>query len=275
MNQILESLRPNGSFSEFEYRLLYLRPRQYSDERICVGIVASGSERLEARFLSSPGAINVMSRLFGDDGVEQFQFAASEIRRAAASASTLETFRAPTDLVAVGDVLGAVTRDREGLLSTILASSSCLMRVATTALVVDSSAVNTPFARDLERRIQSLNPLTSGKLFRQKVTVDSGQVVELPIYGSKIFGAPVSVTGRDQVIRAESWIAKLRWLRNHLPQHPRVYLHHPSSDASKGTSESVPSIREVMAIAETCDVPLRMSESIDELAAQVLKDEAA
>jgi hypothetical protein len=30
-----------------------------------------------------------------------------------------------------------------------------------------------------------------------------------------------------------------------------------------------------MAIAETCDVPLRMSESIDELAAQVLKDEAA
>src|SRR5207253_128238 len=98
---------------------------------------------------------------------------------------------------------------------------------------------------------------------------------DLPIYGTRIFGAHVSFAAKDLRMRAESYVAKFVWLRNHLPQQPRVYLLVPQEGRDDGPSRLDASLRELRAIADASRVPLRTSDSTEEMATMILQDEAA
>jgi hypothetical protein len=275
MNAELRELFGEQQFCEFEYRLLYLRPNRYSEEQLVVGLVASEAERLEARFVSTASAIALLTRFFGEEGVEQFQFASAELRRAVGGINDLQHFESPSDLIIAGERFAAVTRDRDGLLKQILSSASSLMRAPVSSSIDTEKSPATRFARALEDRVQNLNPLVAENLFRRKVTVGSGEVVDLPIYGRRIFGASVSLDGRDHHIRAEAYVAKFSWLKGELPQAPRVYLHCPPGAMQNEQASVAAYLREVSAIAGACNVPLVKADSLDELAAAILKDEAA
>lgn len=264
----LDDLASAGAFNEFEYQLVYLRPSEYTDERIAVGLVTESSGRLDGRFVSSVAALDTMSRLIGEHGVEQFQFAISELRRLLPRTEALSSLRIPTDLLVTGEKQVAFTSDRSGLVSSILATS-CLMRSGPERQVETARA--TPplgFSKDVFDRVNRLNPLVADRIFNQTVTVESEQI-ELPIFGDRVFGAPVSFVGKDQSMRTESYIAKFRWLRSHLHQKPRVYVLRP------GDHDCDIRLRKLHAIAEASDVPLIVSETTEEIATQILQDEAA
>jgi hypothetical protein len=110
-------------------------------------------------------------------------------------------------------------------------------------------------------------------MFAQTFTVPTGEVVELPIFGTRIFGAPVSFAASDQKVKGESYIAKFHWLRKYMPQkqQPRIYLLVPK-DISMSRENG---IRELQAIAETVSMPIKISASTNELATNILSDEAA
>jgi hypothetical protein len=275
---IEEMFNSSGSqaFEEFEYRLIYLRPTEYSEERIAVGVISEGQGRLESRFLSSPASIDLMTKIFSEDGVEQFHFAAGELRRMISGLPGLDSVRMPSDLLIAGEKIVAYTSDRDGLLSSILASSSCLARTGT---LRGSDIVNGPqrsaLSLQLCEHINRLNPLVARNMFHRKVTVESGETVDVPILGLRIFGAPVSFASKDQKMRAESYVAKFHWLRRYVPQQPRMYLLTPSDENGDAYNRHDSSIRELRAIAEASNVLVRTSESTEELAVLILQDEAA
>jgi hypothetical protein len=275
MSTMPEVCNQGSVFEQFEYRLVYLRPTAYSDERIAVGLVAAARDHLEARFVSSVDSLELMSRIFGEAGVEQFQFAAAELRRALSRCASLDSLTVLTDLLVVGEKTAAFTQDRTGLLASILASASCLVRSEPSRNSdVVSSAPAVALTRDLFEQVSRLNPLVAHELFNKKIKIE-GDTVDLPICGTKIFGAPVSYAARDLRMRAESYVAKFVWLRQHLSQQPRVYLLTPQEGTTDVPARLDSNIRELRAIAVASNVPLKTSDSTEELATLIIQEEAA
>lgn len=266
-----ESLASECSFDEFEYQLLYLRPSVYLDERIAVGVVAELSNRLEARFVSSVGTIEMMTRLLGVEGVEQFQFAASELRRSISNVANLDSLRLPTDLFVAGEKLVAFTPDRPGLLASIL-SSSCLAKSRPERCIERPMPTAAEFCKDIVGHVSRLSPLVADRIFNRKVTIEAEEV-KLPIFGQKIFGAPVSFAVRDYTMQTEAYIAKFRWLRFCLSREPRIYVLRPQGATHDQTSDL--RLKKLHSIAEASGVPLRVSDTTEEIATQILQDEAA
>jgi hypothetical protein len=260
-------------FEEFEYRLLYIRPSPYADERIVVGVVSDNKERLEAKFLSSLEALQTMEQMFGESGVEQFHFAAGEVRRAIARHTSLQSLILPTDLLVLGVTQEAVTRDREGLIRTILGTSSSFMRIGTAKGV---SSISPPpptieLQKDLFDHVNRMDPFKGQRIFDKKFTTKTGEVVRLPILGDRIFGAPLSFAAKEQMVKGESYVAKFRWLDGQMQQKPRIYVLAP--ETRHGESEDSRGIRELRAIARASDVAVVISESTEGMASQVIKDE--
>jgi len=275
MTSTLDNLILDRKFDEFEYRLLYLRPSPYSDERIAVGLVANAHGHLETRFISSLSALGMLEHLFGEDGVEQFHFAADELRRTVAKVKCLDSLSLPTDLLSAGETLSAFTFDRNTLLTKILDSASCLVRRSTSCGLEIPDTVALPFTRDLFEHMTRLNPLTASQIFHRPYKARTGETMELPIFGNKIFGAPVSFATADHRIRAESWVARISWLRDELSQEPRIYLLAPPAGDVATNARRESGVRELRAIAKHSKLPLKETGSTEEMAVAILADEAA
>jgi hypothetical protein len=274
MNILMDELSEGPELEEFGYRLVYLRPTSYAEERIVVGLLATRNGCVEARFISTPSAFETMAQVFGEPAVEQFHFGAAEVRRALVSRTSVDTFVLPSDLFVLGEKLSAVTSDREGLLTSVLNSASCLVRVGVSrAVEMVASPASLHLQRDLFDQVNRLNPFIGKRIFNQKFTANTGEVMRLPILGDRVFGAPISFAARNESTKAEAYVAKFRWLRNQMQQEPRIYLlTHPDGHR---TSRVDPGLRELCAIAEALEVPVQISESTEGMASQLLKDEAA
>jgi hypothetical protein len=138
--------------------------------------------------------------------------------------------------------------------------------------IVESPALG-HLQRDLFDQVNRLNPLIGKRIFNQKFTANTGEVMRLPILGDRVFGAPVSFAARDESTKAEAYVAKFRWLGNQMHQEPRIYLLTPTEGPRALRLD--PSIRELCAIAWALKVPVQISESTEGMASQLLKDEAA
>ncbi len=278
MTDALSNLAVGSEIEQLDYRVVYLRPSAYSDERIAVAIIASTRDRLEARFVSSVASLELMTRIFGEDGVEQFHFAANELRRVVSKTNGLDVLEMPTDLFVAGEKMAAFTSDRIGLLTSILASASCLIRAdSPRASEVFNTQHSAKLSKALFNHVSLLNPFIAKDLFNRKVDVGNGETVELPILGTRIFGAPVSFAGAaaDQKMRAESYVAKLHWLKKYLNQQATMYVLSPSEDSPDVSARIDSNIRELREVAQASNVHLRMSGSTEELASYIVKDEVA
>jgi hypothetical protein len=271
---------PALSFEQFNYRIVYMRPSQYSDERVAVGLVSESVSGIQTRFLTSVGPLELMGRLFGVTGVEQFHFAANELQISVQRERSLDELRTPTDLLVFGERISAVTRDREGLVRSLLENASCLVRAESPRAREAFDEPTTRLCTTLFEQVSLLNPMTANDLFRQRITVEAGEMTEtvtLPILGRKIFGAPISFVAAswDQKIRAEAYIAKFRWLRQFLSQEPNVYVLTPQHQSGRIGAKAESHVRELREVANASDVRLRVSTSTEELASLIVRDEAA
>jgi len=262
-----------NEMQEFEYRLVYLRPSHYSDERIAVGILSSNEAKIDSRFLASGSPIESMIQLLGEDAVEQFQFAVSEFRRALMLCPNLDSLRSPTNIFMLGDKASAYTDDRANLITSILESASCLVRHTSTRSTEIAGTAQPRLIREIFNHVSQLNPGIASEIFNKRVSV-AGDTIDLPIYGRRIFGAPVSFANSAQIVRAESYVAKFNWLRSHLVQTPKIYLVAPAGEG-QSSARIVPQLKELTAIAAASKVDLSIAETANELAQRVLKDEAA
>lgn len=272
LNELVRAHR----FEEFEYRLMYLRPTPYSDERIAIGLLAEIEGRVEARFVSTSAAIDLMAHIFGDRGVEQFQFAAGELRRAVGRISSVSEVDVPSDLLITGDISTAYTKDRDGFLANVLASSSSLLRAGDSRVVERLGAADSAvFSQEVINEVSRLNPFLGDRIFHHRLDIGNGEVIELPILGNRIFGAPISFAVRDHRMRAEAYVAKFNWVRKRITQKPRMYVRAPAQTAIDVAERLERSIRELLAIAEASGVPVRVCDSTEELATAIVQDEAA
>jgi hypothetical protein len=263
-------------YTEFAYRLIYLRPSPYSEERIAVGLVADGNEHVEVRFLGGAGALDLMTLVFGEAGVEQFQFAAGELRRAARVCNSVESMELPTDLLVAGELAVAYTADRVGFVGSALSAASAFLRANSSNVIERVLAADAAhFSQEVLDEVSRLNPFLADRIFHRTVNMKSGVQVEVPILGDSIFGAPISFASRDHKMRAEAYVAKFNWIRNEVMQQPRIYVKTPSSVALDVNQRLERSVREISAIADAVDVPVVICESTEELALAIVKDEAA
>ena len=274
-NHLDESL-----YDQFEYRLVYLRPNIHSEERLTVGIISTSDSGFDLRLLNRISAIALMAKIFGESGVEQFQFAASELRRTIRSVESWDSLVMPTSLLVMGRKANAFTCDRQGFLVSLLSSASSLVRSSTKReREVVTTSFRTKVSTELYNAVSLLDPLKADSLFHKKVVLEnSGEIeqVELPILGNRIFGAPVSLSAAtwDQKMRAEAYVAKFHWLQNFLPQQPKIYVLAPRCESTSIATKSDLCIRELRAVAEASSVRLGITESMSEMAAFVVEDEA-
>lgn len=280
MNQNTDLLLITGPREGISYRLVYLQPNSYSDEKIVVGLIGQSTDLIESKFVTSSAAIGILVHLIGEDGVEQYHFAADEVRRKISQWREIAELSAlPSSLLTLGETMQAITSARDSLYKEILEVSSSLYRsCSVTSLNRDITGQST-LTKTLHERVSRLNPLIADNLFsKRKIQTDAGDIVEVPIYGNKIFGAPVSFGVREfgePRMRAEAYVAKFNWLKKYVTQEPRVYVLAPTQKNQVGTNRLEASIRELLAIANAASVPLRQGETPDDLAAQVISDEAA
>jgi len=272
----LDDMLQAERFDEFEYRLVYFRPSDYSDERIAVGIIADAGGRVEPRFVSTAAALTLMAQIFGESGVEQFQFASSEMRRALTRASRVSDVEPISDLLIPGEAHIAYTKDRAGLLGSVLASASALLRAGSSVVVERLTVVDAQiFSQEVMNEVTRLNPFLGDRIFHHQLNMDNGEVLDLPILGDKIFGAPISFAARDHRMRAEAYVAKFNWARKRVSQQPRVYVRAPVQGPMESVERLERSVRELKAIAEASRVPVRICDSTEELASAIVRDEAA
>lgn len=271
----------NDGRQEFAYRLLYLRPSDYSDERMAVGLVADGLARIESKFVSAITSLELLERIFGADGVEQYHFSVAEFKRSLNGVKTLDDIVLPSTLLALGEVNHALSADRNGLLLRVLESSSCLMRASGIRnRDVLSSHANSKFVHDIRDSVSKLNPLLADQIFRQKCVLPSGEKIDLPILGRNVFGAPISFAGRvnsfnDQKTKAEAFAARFQVFRKHLRQRPKLYVLAPDQ-SNAGTRRNMEAhVNELRAVTDATDVSLKIAVSTDELATSVISDEIA
>lgn len=281
MKNKMQNLLDQSLYEQFEYQLVYLRPTAHAEEQLTVGVIAMSNSGFELRLVSSVAALDLMTKIVGDSGVEQFHFAAGELRRSVSRLDSWESLAMTTDLLIVGEKISAFTRDRSGLLTSVLASASSLIRGSSTrAGEVVTPSPTMKILKELYHEVSLLNPLIADDLFHRKVTLDKGsevEEVELPIFGNRIFGAPVSLltATSDQKMRVEAYVAKFHWLQQFLHQRPKVYILAPDNRTRTIAQRAHSSIRELRAVAKASNVELGISESMAELAAFVIKDEAA
>jgi hypothetical protein len=273
MTDLFSSTAATRDFEEFEYRLLYLRTSYYSDERITVGVVAAAPQCLEARFVSSIASIEIMTRLLGEDGVEQYQHAAGELRRLLPKIDHIDRLTIPSDLLLAGEKITAFSKDRRGFLTGVLDAASCLVRVPSSRGndVMPSSSAG-PFLRELFDEVSRLSPTLATSIFNQKINVE-GKTIDVPILGRNIFGAPVSFISSAQIMKAEAYVAKFQWLRSYIQRQPKVYV--LTVDEAKNIEPTRnDAISELIAVARSSNVDVEISDSPVELASSVIRDEA-
>lgn len=263
---------------KIRYRHIYLCPNAYSDERIIIGLIGQSDSGIESKFVSSPTAIETLITLIGSEGVEQYQFAIAEIRRSLKKWNDIAKIEdLPSTLFIFGETYNAITSARTSLYKDILEVSSSLYRSCAASNISKTLAGQTTLTKTLHERISQLNPLIADDLFsKKKIKTTEGDVIDVPIFGRKIFGAPVSFVAREMGeprMRAEAYVAKFNWLKNYVPQKPRVYVLAPTQNTQSGVNRLEASMRELLAIADAASVPLRHGETTDALATQVINDE--
>jgi hypothetical protein len=276
MNLEIDQYICGASFDQFDYRLLYFRPTRFSEEQIAVGLLADSSNRVEAKFATTPNALARMTEIFGEAAVEQFQFACGELRRSLSSAAHLAELEVPSDLFYAGESTVAYTKDRSGFLSSVLASACVFLKGGSTSVVERLGSTSYQiFAQEVMGEVTRLNPFLGEQIFHHRLTMETGEVLDLPIRGRKVFGAPISFAVRDHRMRAEAYVAKFHCARRQIPQTPKLYVRAPNLGLVSSSERLDNSLRELELIAGAAEIPVVVCSSTEELASAIVRDEAA
>lgn len=262
-------------------RLVYMKPNEYSDESLAVGVLVRHELGCEFSYVASEAAYTALGCLYGIEAKEQLIYGLDVLRRRIYSGSDIfETGNSPTSLLKFSSIDHVTCSNPKTYASDFLKISSSLYRNYDCMQGSSDYVGQDTIKLDLYKRASLLDAIKATKIFEgRKFDLLSKGKVEIPIYGEKIFGAPISfVTKRVSTakVQAEAYIAKFNYVKqilNH--QSAALYILMPTLDKDINHKIVKSSIDELYEIAKANDVILRCEKDPNELAHIILNDEVA
>jgi len=259
-------------------RLVYLQPNLYSDESLVVGVIIESGGKPHLDKINAVDNYQALSCLFGSDTREQTIFALEILQESVHSGGfTLSGGESPTDMLRFGPLLKAACEDEKKYARDLLTLSSSLYRNYHAKMDDFCSINQKELENSLKESIVKLNPFKGRELIKTKRFQTSNKnYIEIPIFGEKIFGAPVSMVTKviDGAKKsAEAYIAKFKYVHDQVDKLPVIYVFAPKimKDADRNRIED--SLGELELVGNASGVEICSEESVDDLAKAVYRYE--
>lgn len=266
---------------QVQRRVVYLKPNEYSDESLAVGVLVHHDLGYEFSYVASEAAYAALDCLYGAEAREQLIFGIDVLRKQIYSGSDIfEKGNSPTSLLRFSSVEHVSCDNPKKYASDFLKISSSLYRNYECTQGANDYIGQDIIKLDLYKRASLLDAIKATKLFEgRKFELPEKGKVNIPIYGERIFGAPISfVTKRvsSAKVQAEAYIARFNYVKQLLDnQRSVLYILTPTLDKNVNHKIVKSSIDELYEIAKANDVILRCEKDPNELAHMILEDEVA
>lgn len=263
-----------------QYRFVYFRPNPYSEEQLTVGmiLVTADDERF-SRFISTRFSNDLFAVIFGQQALEQFHFATNLMRKVFnASSRPIEMEESPTDLLEFGRVIRAMLEDVQQFMTSTLNLSSSLTRPVKYSDDSMSAVGQSRLRDELFFAATAVDSAVASRIFNGiKVPVGSSKI-EVPIFGDRILGAPVSFSStriETSLKIAEAFISKFNFVRRVYNRQPVVYVLAPFEDTGGNKKALRDGLEELSMVADANQAAVKIEFDISDMARTVLLDEAA
>lgn len=261
------------------YRFVYFKPNSLSKECLLVGVIFDQESRLHCRIIPAGKPYEALEAFFGEEGVEAFNLAIKVLRETVSESYDISSIEPPSSILEVGEELVAVPVDPRSFVKDLLASESMLLHSTGYSKLDLCRDERANVTKRLYSHISMINPLLADRILNQRIELNDGRKIDIPIYGSKIFGATFSFEQATSIsekrMKAESAAARYSWLEEQVNRRPRLYIYVPDSDSVKEQNRIAANVREVREISEMLGVGLSVSQAFDQLAATIVNDEVA
>jgi hypothetical protein len=289
MNSLLHELASgehgNVSPTEITTRIVYLQPSAYSDEALAVGVVFDDSKTVQFEKIGSVGCFETLSDLYGDDFTEQVIFSLELLTDLVSKKEfAITDSNLPVDILRFGPASKAYCENPSSYVRDLLRISSSLFGTYSVRRKSLARVDQATIEKVLLDSIVRLNPLRGKELVQnKKFEITKKRRIEIPLYGNRIMGAPVSLSTTrpgQATNQAEAYIARLHWAREALEElenairEPVIYVYAPAQDTSEGGSSISEIVNELALIGEASQVSVRVADQIDALARKVYEDES-
>lgn len=261
-------------------RVVYMRPNRFSDEAIAVAVLVSAHNAVYCSCVTAVAAMDALACLYGHGALDQLNFALNTLQIwAQRTQSDLADIEPPSDLLQYGPLRQVSCEDPRGFGREFLEMSSSLYRNYNCTPDVDLVIHQERICRDLYARASQFDALRATRLFRgTKIEMPGRPAIDIPIFGNKIFGAPISFVTRkvaNAKMRAEAMIARFNYARRILERESVLYVLLPSIQLTRNSQSVDGSLEELEMVANANEVKLRHERNIDELAKAILFDDVA
>lgn len=269
---------------EISTRAIYLKPNAYSDESICIGVLYEDKSKVGIKSNQSLQAYEVLKLMYGDDLVENLTFSLKLLYESVSKGSNiLSEITVPTDILSFGPLTLASVENTQNYVSDLLRISSSLYRNYRVVTDRDNSKSQEAVVKEFKQAIVDINPLLGRKIVEtKKVQVRDKRMIEIPIYGEKIIGAPISISISKpglSIDLGEAYIAKLNWARKALKEKQTfersaiIYVYVPEMVEDKQRNKIEDGIYELEEIGKASSINVFSSHDMTTLAKKVYEHE--
>lgn len=274
----------DNMLKEISTRNIYLRPNAYSDESICVGVLYQDNSKIGIKSNQSLQAYEILKLLYGDGLVENFTFSLNLLHESVSNNSgILPELTPPTDILSFGPLNIASVKNTQNYISDLLRVSSSLYRNYRIVADKYKSKSQETLVREFKQEIIDMHPLLGRKIVEtKKIQVRDKRMIDIPIYGNKIIGAPISISISKSGLSielGEAYIAKLNWARDALrktqtfERYAAIYVYVPEVIEDIQRNKIDDGIYELGEIGRASNINVFSSHKMSDLAKRVYKDE--
>lgn len=270
-----------GILSEVSRKVVYLKPNDYSDESLAIGVIVEHQNGVDFSYVSSQSASDALHCLYGSEAPEQLNYAIRILKDNIYS----DYFDINNDITATSLLkFGPVTKTE--CLNPAKYSRDYLEIASSLYRNYDCNFVNNTYISQDEVRTSlydiasHINAFTASKLFKgEKLKLPNKKTIDIPIVGDNFFGAPVSFVTKkvsDAKTRAEAYIAKFNYVRERWDkEYSVIYVLEPSPSHKVNKYLVNDSISELVLVGAANGVEIKHENCMDKLANVILSDAAA
>lgn len=269
---------------EISTRAIYLAPNAFSDEAICIGILYEDNNNSGFESIQSRQVFDKLHYLYGDELVDNLKFSLRLLRESISENNTLLSEMAtPTDLLRFGTVSLATVENTANYISDLLRISSSLYNSYRLTKNRFQPKTQEDIEKEFKQKIVDIDPLAGRRIVEsKKVRLRDKTKIDIPIFGERIIGAPVSISisrSGSSIGIGEAYIAKLNWarealiLREGIKRVPKIYVYKPETLEQSQRSRIDDGVYELEEIGKASDVEVFAEHDMSILATRVYSDE--
>jgi hypothetical protein len=270
---------------EITTRIVYLQPNAYSEEALAVGVLYDLEGSIQFEKIGSVHSLQTLNNLYDEEFTEQVIFSLKILdEHIAQKALRFDESIPPIDLFRLGSISKAVCENPHSYVRDLLRASSSLFHGYSIRRIGNTTIDQEAIEKSLKDSIVRLNPLKGSQLIQsRKIDITSNRQVNIPLYGAKVIGAPISLFTPqvDKVTKdGEAFIARLKCAsetleqRENIIRQPMIYVYAPDTDDERHAVKIEDSIGELEFIGKSIGVEICSSNKIDTLARKVYEHES-